>query len=185
MKRILLCVFALVAVNIFAAVENVDLSPKFGYVSFWFKPNFAADDGKDHLMLQIGGKENGMLLEKSANGLLRIRNVSSEKTAATRSKVDFKAGEWHHIAFSWFVNDEGVPCGLPLFFDKECVAGEVPGKDAFFDEGVAVRAGGAVGGGPAVLADNVRADRVAFEVIFDDRGGVGLSHGRAKQKRGG
>lgn len=54
MKRILLCVSVLAAANIFAAAENVGISPKFGYVSFWFKPNFAADDGKDHLMLQIG-----------------------------------------------------------------------------------------------------------------------------------
>ncbi|MBR5946356.1 hypothetical protein IKZ80_04640, partial [bacterium] len=137
MKRILLCVSVLAAVNIFAAVENVDLSPKFGYVSFWFKPNFASDDGQEHLILLAGEPENGMALAKTKSGLLKVSSLSKEKTAASRSKVSFKAGEWHHIAFAWFVNDEGVPCGLPLFFDKECIAGEVPGKDAFFDGAVA------------------------------------------------
>ena len=136
MKRILLCVSVLAAVSMYAAVGNVEISPKFGYVSFWFKPNFASDDGKEHLIFLAGAPDNGMALAKTKSGLLKISSVSKEKTASSRSRVSFKAGEWHHIAFAWFVNDEGVPCGLPLYFDKECVAGEVPCKDSFFDEGV-------------------------------------------------
>ena len=115
--------------------EGLEISPKFGYVSFWFQPNFASDDGKEHLIMVVGKPENGMVLSKTKEGLLKIASVSKEKKAATRGTVNFKAREWHHIAFSWFVNDEGVPCGLPLYFDKECIAGEVPCKDAFFDPG--------------------------------------------------
>lgn len=112
---------------------EIEVSAKFGYVSFWFKPNFDSDDGKDHSILTIGDLRDGMALAKTGKGLLKISSSSRGKTAASRSAVSFKAGEWHHIAFAWFTNDEGVPCGLPLFFDKECVAGEVPGKEAFFD----------------------------------------------------
>ena len=115
--------------------DGLEISPKFGFVSFWFKPNFASDDGREHLILVVGKPENGMVLTKTREGLLKIASVSKEKKAATRGNVAFKAGEWHHIAFSWFVNDDGVPCGLPLFFNKECIAGEVPCKDAFFDPG--------------------------------------------------
>ena len=112
---------------------EVEVSAKFGYVSFWFKPNFDSDDGKDHSILTIGDLRDGMALAKTGKGLLKISSSSRGKTAASRSAVSFKDGEWHHIAFAWFVNDEDVPCGLPLYFDKECVAGEVPGKEAFFD----------------------------------------------------
>ena len=174
MKRILICISVLAAVNLYAAVytfwpfssaplpgaqevrtgdttldgnkdfkrasdidyaDGLEISPKFGFVSFWFKPNFASDDGNEHLILVVGKPENGMVLSKTKEGLLKIASVSKEKKAATRSRVSFKAGEWHHIAFAWFVNDEDVPCGLPLFFNKECVGGEVPCKDAFFDPG--------------------------------------------------
>ena len=116
-------------------MTGLELTNGWAYLSFWFKPNFSSDDNQRHVIAVIENHGKPLfLVEKSAKNLLRFVSLSGEKKAAARASVNFKPGEWHHIAVACFVNEEKVPAGIALFFDRENVSGEIPSKDSFFSE---------------------------------------------------
>jgi hypothetical protein len=105
-----------------------------GMISFWIKPNWNGNDGKTHRLLRIGDTaKNGILLEKSAKGMLRYVMACPKKLTVSRADVSsWKAGEWHQVAISWF-SLNGKPLGLPLWIDKVAVDGPIAGGNTFID----------------------------------------------------
>lgn len=116
------------------AIENPLLQRARGYISFWIRPTWNGDDRTAHRILRIGDPQrNGLLIEKAATGMLRFVIASPEKVTASRADVShWKAGEWHHVAITWFSKD-GSPLGLPLWIDRVAVAGPIAGGNTFLD----------------------------------------------------
>lgn len=115
-------------------IENPLLDQKTGYISFWVKPNWNGNDGKSHKLIRIGDPaKNGLLVEKSSEGMLRYVMASQKKITASRADVTtWKAGQWHHIVVTWFsLNDK--PLGLPLWIDKVAVDGPIAGGNTFLN----------------------------------------------------
>ena len=79
------------------AVDNPLLDQENGMISFWIKPNWNGNDGKTHKILRIGDPlKNGLLIEKSAKGMLRYVMASPKKTTAARADVSaWNAGNCH------------------------------------------------------------------------------------------
>ena len=123
------------------------LDPANGYISFWMQAPWEGNDGKQHAIMAIGTSENGFCLVKSAKNMLRLSNFSADGERVARADVSsWKKGEWHHIAFAWYSNKEGMPIGLPLYIDTICEDGPVPNKNSFFDQ---------EGDNPPIFAKNV------------------------------
>jgi len=115
-------------------VEHPELSQTRGYISFWIQPRWDGNDGKTHRILRIGDPgRNGLLVEKSALGMLRFVMASPKKISAARTDVSaWKAGEWHHVAVAW-LDLEGKPLGMLLVVDRKAVDGPVTADNAFLD----------------------------------------------------
>ncbi len=115
-------------------IENPLLRQDTGMIGFWLKPDWDGDDGKTHRILRIGDPEvNGLLVEKSAENMLRFVMASPKKMTASRTDVSgWIAGEWHHVVVSWFSYD-GKPLGLPLWIDKVAVDGPIAGGNEFLN----------------------------------------------------
>ena len=116
------------------AIENPLLKQSAGLITFWIKPNWNGNDGKTHKIMRIGDPEtNGLLVEKSSEGMLRFVMASSKKTTSSRADVSgWKAGQWHQVAIAWFsLRDK--PLGLPLWIDKVAVAGPIAGGNEFLN----------------------------------------------------
>ncbi len=115
-------------------VENPVLNQKIGSIGFWIKPNWNGNDGKRRVMLRIGDPTtNGLLVEKSAENMLRYVMASPNKVTVSRADVSaWKAGEWHHIVVGWFDRDDR-PLGLPLWIDKVAVDGPIAGGNEFLN----------------------------------------------------
>ena len=115
-------------------VDDPLLGQQNGYISFWIKPNWSGDDSKTHKLLRIGDpKNNGLLVEKAASGMLRYVMASPKKTTVSRGDVSaWKAGDWHHIAIVWKTLD-GVQVGTPLWIDKKCVDGQLASGNEFLN----------------------------------------------------
>ncbi|MBR4821448.1 hypothetical protein IKZ70_06265, partial [bacterium] len=123
------------------------LDPANGYISFWMQAPWDGNDGKQHAIMAIGSAENGFCLVKSAKNMLRLSNFSSDGERVARADVSgWKKGEWHHVAFAWYSNKEGMPIGLPLYIDTICEDGPIPNKNSFFDH---------EGDNPPIFAKNV------------------------------
>jgi hypothetical protein len=116
------------------AIDDPLLQQKCGYISFWIKPNWNGDDGKNRKILRIGDpKTNGLLIEKSNKGMLRYVMASPKKITSSRADVSgWKAGEWHHIVAVWFDKDD-KPLGLPLWVDKVAVDGPIASCNQFLN----------------------------------------------------
>ncbi len=110
------------------------LQQREGYISFWVRPKWDGHDGKSHRLLHIGDPaSNGLLLEKSAGGMLRYTMASPERVTVARGDVSgWRAGQWHHIVLAWFSNED-QPIGLPLWIDRVAVDGPVAGGCRFLD----------------------------------------------------
>ncbi len=117
-----------------APVEWPSLSQRQGYISFWLRPKWNGDDGQAHRLLCIGDPtSNGLLLEKSARGMLRYTMASPERITVARADVSaWRAGKWHHIVLAWFSNGD-QPVGLPLWIDRVAVDGPVAAGCRFLD----------------------------------------------------
>ncbi len=115
-------------------IEDPLLRQDTGMISFWLRPDWDGDDGKTHRILRIGDPEvNGLLVEKSAQNMLRFVMASPKKMTASRADVSgWRAGEWHHVVVSWFSYD-GKPLGLPLWIDKIAVDGPIAGGNEFLN----------------------------------------------------
>ncbi|MBN1917512.1 MAG: Ig-like domain-containing protein [Verrucomicrobia bacterium] len=117
------------------AIDNPLLRGGQGYISFWIRPNWNGNDGKAHRLLRIGDGRNGLLVEKSAQNVLRFIMASPGTTTASRADVShWRAGEWHHVVVVWMEFD-GKPMGLPLWIDRVAVAGPIAGGTTFIDPG--------------------------------------------------
>ncbi|MBN1917511.1 MAG: Ig-like domain-containing protein [Verrucomicrobia bacterium] len=110
------------------------LSQQRGIITFWIKPNWDGNDGKTHRILRIGDPEtNGILVEKSDQGLLRFVVASPKKVSAARADVSgWKAGEWHQVAVVW-MDFRDKPLGLPIWIDRKIAAGPCAADNAFPD----------------------------------------------------
>jgi len=115
-------------------IENPTLAQPVGYIAFWLKPDWNGNDGKTHRLLRIGDPgKNGLLIEKSALGMLRFVMASPKRTSAARTDVsDWKAGEWHHVVVYWKSINEKPVC-LTLWIDSWVKDGPVTGDNAFLD----------------------------------------------------
>jgi len=145
-------------------VEDPLIGQKRGYISFWMKPNWNGNDGKTHKILRIGDpRNNGLLVEKAATGMLRYVMASPKKSTAARADVSgWKRGQWHHVVVAWMdTNGNGKPMGMPLWIDKVAVDGPVAGDNLFLN--------------PETMADkrvwigDATSDAVMDELIFRDR----------------
>jgi len=117
-----------------APMEWPTLQQRQGYISFWVRPKWNGDDGQTHRLLRIGDPaSNGLLVEKSAAGMLRFVMASPEKVTVSRSSVAaWRAGQWHHVVVAWFHNGEH-PVGLPLWIDHVAVDGPIAGGCRFLN----------------------------------------------------
>lgn len=115
-------------------IDDPTLDQKTGYISFWIKPNWNGNDGKTHKLLTIGDPtKNGLLVEKSKEGMLRYVMASPKKLTASRADVtSWKAGEWHHVVVCWY-SLKDKPLGLPLYIDKIAVDGPIAGGNTFLN----------------------------------------------------
>ena len=115
------------------AIANPLLSRDRGYISFWLQPAWNGNDGQTHRILCIGDGRNGLLVEKSAQNVLRFVMASPSKTTASRADVShWKAGEWHHVVVAW-TDLDGKPLGLPLWIDRVAVAGALASGNEFIN----------------------------------------------------
>ncbi|HOP79320.1 MAG TPA: CARDB domain-containing protein, partial [Armatimonadota bacterium] len=122
-------------------VKIGSLNGQQGMLSFWLMPEWNGDDGVNHKFLKVGDpSKNGFLIEKSPAGTLRFvmagKNGASTKITAVRTDVsNWKAGEWHHVQVSWIANPtgSGLPLGLALWLDRQCVASVVFGGTEFMN----------------------------------------------------
>ena len=117
-------------------VDDPLLDQANGMISFWLRPEWNGNDGKTHRILKIGDPaRNGLLIEKSAKGMLRYVMASPKETTAARADVSkWKAGEWHYITVVWFSRN-GRPLGMPLWIDKVCVDGPIASGNDFLNPG--------------------------------------------------
>jgi hypothetical protein len=116
------------------AIDVPVLAQGRGYISFWIKPDWNGDDGKVHRILRIGDPEkNGLLVEKSDQGLLRFVMASPKRVSAARADVSgWKAGQWHQVTLIW-LDFRDKPLGLPIWIDRKIAAGPITADNAFLD----------------------------------------------------
>lgn len=116
------------------AIDNPLLDQQNGLISFWIKPEWNGNDGKTHRLMRIGDPEkNGLLLEKTASGMLRYVMACPGKITVARSDVsNWRAGEWHQITVVW-MSDGDNPVGIPLWIDKVAVDGPIGSGNTFLD----------------------------------------------------
>jgi hypothetical protein len=84
-------------------IDNID--PRQGTLEFWIKPEWAGNDGQEHMILKMGSG-GGMLFGKDgANNWRCIFNRFSPdgqpEFGVSVNISNWKAGEWHHAAFTW------------------------------------------------------------------------------------
>ena len=83
-------IFSMTAVAVTAEAEtprvvDAELSKDAGQISFWVKPDWNGNDDRRHVLLCAGDPEiNGMLVEKSAQNMLRFVMAGDSKVSATR-----------------------------------------------------------------------------------------------------
>ena len=87
----------------YAAAGNISATQ--GTLEFWVKPNWAGNDGQNHVFL-AWGSGGGMLFSKDgANNLRCIFNrfgVGGQPERGTAINVSsWSAGAWRHVAYTW------------------------------------------------------------------------------------
>jgi len=115
------------------------LDTRHGVIEFWVKPEWDGNDTKRHQFIKIGNPErNGILIERSAKGILRFvmagkDNGTSSKVTVVRYDVkNWKKNEWHHVACAWSsLNDK--PLGISLWIDHIMMESIIFGGDEFMD----------------------------------------------------
>jgi hypothetical protein len=121
----------------FKIAARGNINPQAGTIAMWVKPvNWNGNDGKFHNFFTVGALKTGrrtFQLYKYYNGHLMIlaRNPEvSGNLSIYESKhfVQWKAGEWHHLAFSWSKADNRTV----LYCDGEPMIG--PYKEEFFPQ---------------------------------------------------
>ena len=90
-----------------------------GLISFWVRPEWPGGDGRRHRLLRVGDPaRNGLLIEKSARGMLRFVMASPRKITAARYDVShWRPGRWHQVTVTW-QSVAGRPLGVALYLDE-------------------------------------------------------------------
>jgi hypothetical protein len=104
-----------------------------GAVEFWFRPNWNGDDGGNHTLFWWGEDPVFFHLRKDGiSNLVFDRFFDGGSCGAPVNVADWKAGEWHHLAFTW----EGT--AMVLYVDGRVVAQAIcegvanPGASSFY-----------------------------------------------------
>lgn len=115
------------------------LNKEHGMIEFWIKPDWKGADNKRHQLIKIGNPDsNGILIEKSAKGMLRFvmagkDNGTSSKVTVVRIDVsDWDTKQWHHVACTWS-SHKNMPVGIALWIDHSRIESVIYGGDEFFD----------------------------------------------------
>jgi hypothetical protein len=84
----------------FAAAGN--LSDTQGAVEFWLRPNWNGDDGGNHTLFWWGDGAGRLHLRKDAiSNLVFDYFYQGGGCGSPTNVAAWRAGEWHHVAFSW------------------------------------------------------------------------------------
>ncbi|MCX6030049.1 MAG: 6-bladed beta-propeller [Chloroflexi bacterium] len=84
----------------YAAAGNIDATQ--GAVEFWLRPDWAGDDGSNHTLFWWGeGSEFLHLRKDGISNLVFDRFYADGSCGAPHHVADWRAGEWHHLAFTW------------------------------------------------------------------------------------
>jgi hypothetical protein len=93
-----------------------------GAVEFWLRPDWDGDDGGNHTLFWWGEGDQFLHLRKDGiSNLVFDRFYAGGSCGAPVHVADWRAGEWHHLAFTW----QGVE--MRLYVDGEQVAHTVCG----------------------------------------------------------
>ena len=104
------------------SISNTSIiNPYAGKIEFWFKPNWAGNDGAKHLLLTVFGAEwnkNSFYIEKADNGNLQVTTWVDGAVGdwVGTSASNWQPGEWHFIEFSW------DPMQIELSIDHQSVS---------------------------------------------------------------
>jgi DNA-binding beta-propeller fold protein YncE len=84
----------------YVAAGNIDASQ--GAVEFWLRPDWDGDDGGNHTLFWWGeGSEYLHLRKDGISNLVFDRFYADGSCGAPHHVADWRAGEWHHLAFTW------------------------------------------------------------------------------------
>jgi hypothetical protein len=93
-----------------------------GAVEFWIRPNWDGDDGGDHALFWWGDDAGMLHLRKDPiSNLVFDYFYAGGGCGAPTNVADWRAGEWHHLAFTWAETD------IRLYVDGLRVAQSVCG----------------------------------------------------------
>jgi hypothetical protein len=84
----------------YVAAGNIDAAQ--GAVEFWLRPAWDGDDGGNHTLFWWGeGAEFLHLRKDGISNLVFDRFYVGGSCGAPHGVADWRAGEWHHLAFAW------------------------------------------------------------------------------------
>jgi hypothetical protein len=102
-----------------------NLADSRGSIEFWLRPNWDGDDGGHHTLLWWGEGSNFFHLRKDdISNLVFDYFYSGGSCGAPAHVAAWRAGEWHHIGFTW----EGPE--ISLFVDGQQVGRTICGGTA-------------------------------------------------------
>jgi DNA-binding beta-propeller fold protein YncE len=79
-----------------------NLDHTWGAVEFWIRPNWNGDDGGDHTLFWWGDDAGMLHLRKDPiSNLVFDYFYAGGGCGAPTNVADWRAGEWHHLAFTW------------------------------------------------------------------------------------
>jgi hypothetical protein len=88
-----------------------------GAVEFWIRPNWDGDDGGDHTLFWWGDDAGMLHLRKDPiSNLVFDYFYAGGGCGAPTNVADWRAGEWHHLAFTWAETE------IRLYVDGQRVA---------------------------------------------------------------
>ena len=84
-----------------------------GTIEFWLKPVWNGDNNQEHLLLEFGDFPFAMSFRRINNAIefLYARGDGEDWYVVNSGTADWKAGDWHYIAFTW------GPAAISLYLD--------------------------------------------------------------------
>lgn len=101
----------------YVSAENIKAQS--GTVEFWIKPDWNGNNGQEHAILDFGGYPFFISLRRISDWVEILVGTGEDGSlwyGAGSNIGDWKAGEWHHLAFTWDASVvatyfDGVPVG--------------------------------------------------------------------------
>ncbi len=91
--------------NILSYPVTGNLTHTFGAVEFWLRPDWDGDDGGNHTLFWWGYWGNFLHLRKDGISNLVFDYFYEDGSCGAPTNVaHWRAGEWHHLAFTWAEN---------------------------------------------------------------------------------